>query len=91
MSESSSLLPPVTDDLRPMKSFDPTKRVLVYDELNDKIFEWNPKDWAGAYATYAKTHDKKRGVIEWDGLLLAGWKELPDAVEGDLAPASLSQ
>ena len=61
-----------------MNAFDPTKRALVYDELNDKIFEWNPRDWAGAYNQYAKTHDKKRGVIEWDGLLLAGWKPLPD-------------
>ena len=88
MSEPSSLLPPVTDDLRPMKAFDPTRRVLVYDELNDKIFEWNPKDWAGAYNKYARTHDKKRGVIAWDGLLLAGWKELPDDREGELALAS---
>jgi hypothetical protein len=56
--------------LRPMNEFDPTKRAIVHDEMNDKSFEWQP-EWAGHYREYATQHTE--GVIGWDGLLLDGW------------------
>jgi hypothetical protein len=33
---------PKPEDLRPMSEFDPSRRALVYDQLNDETFEWLP-------------------------------------------------
>ena len=58
------------------------------------LFEWTPerieKDynvdgvarditWLEAWQRCSTEHDKRRCIIEWDGLLIAGWKPLPDA------------
>ena len=59
-----------------MRDFDPSKRATVYDELNDEWFEWKPADCAQLYRECANLHDEKRHVIEWDGVLLAGWRPL---------------
>jgi hypothetical protein len=65
-------------ELRPMASFDPTRPSVVYDELNDELFRWRPDEWEESYARYASRHAE--GVVEWDGLLLAGWYDA-DLVE----------
>jgi hypothetical protein len=63
--------------LRPMFEFDPTRPALVHDELNDRTFEWKPE---GA-ESYGKALDDSRrwgsvGKVEWDGLILDGWRPL---------------
>jgi hypothetical protein len=54
-----------------MKEFDPTAPAMVHDRLNDRTFEWQP-DWRADYKKYATHHAP--GVIEFDGLLLDGWR-----------------
>ena len=61
--------------LRPMSEFDPSKSALVHDQLNDDTFEWLPEKYREHYERYA--HEPRLGVIEWDRLLLAGWRPLP--------------
>jgi hypothetical protein len=34
---------PVSEDLRPMSEFDPSKPAMVHDRLNDEMFEWMPE------------------------------------------------
>ena len=58
---------------RPMDEFDPWRASLVHDGLNDKWFPWKPDEYREHYRKYAHPHPE--GVIEWDGLLLDGWKE----------------
>jgi hypothetical protein len=62
---------PLALDLRPMSTFDPTKRVDVHDQLNDRIVRWRPK-LAENYRRNRREHAP--GVIEWDGQLLDGWR-----------------
>jgi hypothetical protein len=60
-------------DWQPMTEFAPAKPALVLDRVNDQTIEWEPerhgKDYQGGH------HDFGNSVVEWDGLLLDGWKE----------------
>jgi hypothetical protein len=62
--------------MRSMSDFDPSKRVLVHDRLNDQMIEWEPELYQEHYDRYAHP-DFSPGVTEWDGLLLDGWKPRP--------------
>lgn len=55
--------------MRPMREFDPAKRAILHDSLNDVEFEWLPRR-AESWGINARKHDT--GVVEWDGLLLDG-------------------
>jgi len=60
--------------LRPMSEFDPSQPAMVHDQLNDRTFRWDP-DWKQHFAEHhMESHNP--GVVEWDGLLLDGWREL---------------
>jgi len=48
---------------------------MVHDQLNDETFEWQPDKWLEHYRQYAC--DFGYGLIEWDGLLLDGWRPMP--------------
>ena len=63
----------LTLDLRPMSTFDPTQRVDVHDQLNDRIVRWRPK-LAENYRCNRREHAP--GVIEWEGQLLDGWRPI---------------
>ena len=65
--------------MRRMRSFSPSEPAIVFDELNDKLFCWKP-EWADSYEEHRTVHDRERGVIEWDGLLLAGWFDESEAI-----------
>ena len=58
-----------------MSEFDPSHRALVYDELNDEMFEWLPDRHGVNYQRYAEPF--REGIVAWDGLLLVGWRPLP--------------
>lgn len=58
---------------RPMSEFDPDKPAHVHDRLNDQAFIWNPERHGRDWRRHGH-HDFGDGVIEWDGLLLDGWK-----------------
>lgn len=57
---------------RPMSEFNPDKPARVHDRLNDKVLDWSPSAFAAHYHRCA--YDFGEGVIEWDGLLLDGWR-----------------
>ena len=57
-----------------MSEFDPSKPALVHDRLNDQVIDWEPERHSTDYK--ASHHDFGDGVVEWDGLLLDGWKPL---------------
>jgi hypothetical protein len=59
---------------RPMSKFDPSKRSMVHDALNDKTFPWEPEKYLEHYREHAEKHSD--GVVGWDGLLLDGWYEV---------------
>jgi hypothetical protein len=65
--------------LRPMSAFNPEMRAFVHDELNDKEFVWNP-DWALHYRQWAFVQPD--GKVEWDGLILDGWRPFMVGVAG---------
>jgi hypothetical protein len=48
----------------------------VHDRLNDQVIAWKPERHGRDYR--AGHRDFGGGVIEWDGLLLDGWKEPED-------------
>jgi hypothetical protein len=57
-----------------MSEFDPSKRSMVHDALNDNTFPWEPGKYLENYREYAENeHD---GVVAWDGLVLDGWYEM---------------
>jgi hypothetical protein len=61
-----------------MSEFDPWKPAMVHDQLNDKVFEWEPERYLMHYRKYARpSFDSDKGLVEWDGLLLDGWMERP--------------
>jgi hypothetical protein len=49
-----------------MSTFDPSQPADVHDQLNDRIFHWDPV-WA---PTWRVRREHAPGVFEWDGLLL---------------------
>lgn len=59
-------------DWRPMSEFDAAKPAMVRDKLNDKVFEWQPERYQRHYEAFATSFGP--GVVEWNGLLLDGWK-----------------
>ena len=59
---------------RPMSQFDPSKRSMVHDALNDKTFPWEPENYLEHYRGHARKQSD--GVVGWDGLLLDGWYEV---------------
>ena len=63
----------------PMTTFDPSRPALVHDRRNDRTFEWLPQ-WAAAYRRFARQHAP--GIMDWDGVLLDGWIELPRTQAG---------
>jgi hypothetical protein len=63
---------------RPMREFDPSKPSLVHDGLNDTVFEWQPERCEANFRRYAE--QGRTGVINWDGLLLDGWRPLLQVV-----------
>ena len=65
--------PPMADWC-PMAEFDPSKPALVHDKLNDKVIDWKPERYQRHYEAFATPFDP--GVVEWNGLLLDGWKPL---------------
>jgi hypothetical protein len=46
---------------------------MVHDELNEQTFEWRA-EWQSNYEQYGELDD--RGVSNWDGLLLNGWRPI---------------
>ena len=59
-----------------MTTFDPDRAALVHDRLNGRIIAWQSDRHAQNYRTWH--NDFGDGVIEWDGLLLDGWKGSPE-------------
>jgi hypothetical protein len=57
-----------------MSEFDPSKRSMVHDALNDNTFSWEPEKYLENYREYAEKESDD--VVEWDGLLLDGWYEV---------------
>ena len=55
----------------PMAAFNPDRRAFVHDESNDRAFIWKP-EWASHYREYATVEPD--GKVEWDGLILNGWR-----------------
>jgi hypothetical protein len=60
--------------LHPMSQFDPSKPCIVHDRAEGMTIAWSP-DWAPAYSRYAREY--AGGLIDFDGLVLDGWTELP--------------
>ena len=60
--------------LRPMAEFDPDKPARVYDNLNERFFDWEPK-WAEHYRQWARPFDRKgyEELTDYDGIELLGW------------------
>jgi hypothetical protein len=63
---------PMSEDLRPMSEFDPSKPAMVHDRLNDETFEWVPERYM---AHWEPVWEAEPGVIGWDGL--DGWRPMP--------------
>jgi hypothetical protein len=60
--------------LRPMAEFDPDKPARIYDYLNERFFDWDPKN-AEHYRQTARPF-KDKGYEEltaYDGVELLGW------------------
>lgn len=61
--------------LRPMAEFDPDMPSRVYDSLNEKFFDWEPDKYAARYKQSAR-RNPGTDEMEWEGLLLLGWRPL---------------
>jgi hypothetical protein len=61
---------------RPMATFDPSKPAMVYADINDFSFEWDPARDEASYDEYSEL--ELDGVVNWDGLLLSGWCTLDE-------------
>ena len=55
---------PEPGTLRPMSEFDPSKRAMVHDRLNDETFEWVPERHM---AHWEPVIEAEPGVIAWVG------------------------
>jgi hypothetical protein len=63
-----------TIDWRPMADFDPSKLgQQVHDRLNDQIIDWEPERHGKNWDQHGY-RDFGGGIVEWDGLLLDGWR-----------------
>src|ERR1700730_18254905 len=71
--------------LRPMAEFAPERDALVYDELNDDLFRWDPVEWAASYREQLPLDSEGRS--SWDGLLLTGWFPALLASRADISTA----
>ena len=59
---------------RPMDQFDPSKSgQQVHDQLNDQVIDWEPERHGRDWARHGH-RDFGDGIVEWDGLLLDGWR-----------------
>jgi len=71
---------------RPMALFDPTRAgQQVHDRLNEQVIDWNPERHGRNWQEHGH-RDFGDGVIEWDGLLLDGWRPVADRAIGELVP-----
>ena len=61
--------------LRSMSKFNPLIPALVHDQLNGWTFQWRPEKWGADYEGIA-CKDFSPGIVEWDGLLLGGWRPM---------------
>ena len=59
---------------RPMSDFDPAQSSIVHDGLNGDTFKWRPEKWCETYRQ--KARDWGDGIMNWDGLLLDGWRPI---------------
>jgi hypothetical protein len=60
--------------LRPMAEFDPSKPVRVYDNLNERFFDWDTKDGEHYRQTARGFKDKGyEELTDYDGVELLGW------------------
>lgn len=67
-------------DWLPMSGFDPSRPALVHDRLNDRTIDWQPERYLEHFRRYAHLDfDPEKGLAEWDGLLLDGWRPSPSA------------
>ena len=57
-----------------MSDFDPAQSSMVHDSLNGDTFEWRPEKWCETYRQ--KALDWGNGIMNWDGLLLDGWRPI---------------
>ena len=57
-----------------MSEFDPAQPSLVHEGLNGDTFQWQPEKWSQDYRRRAI--DWGSGIINWDGLLLDGWRPI---------------
>jgi hypothetical protein len=62
-----------------MSAFDPEMRAFVHDTLNDRELVWKP-EWASRYRQWAFVQPD--GNVEWDGLILDGWRQFVVRVAG---------
>jgi hypothetical protein len=55
--------------LRPMSEFNPAWSARIYDNLNERFFEWNPQD-AECYRQTARPYRDRgyEGLVEYEGL-----------------------
>ena len=58
---------------KPMAEFDPAVPALVHDKLNDQVIDRQPERHGRDFVQHGH-RDFGDGVVEWDGLLLDGWK-----------------
>jgi len=65
----------MTENMRPMRDFNPSKSAEVYDELNDVWFEWKP-EWAKSWREFATPNEPDGSTMLWDGDIIAGWRPL---------------
>jgi hypothetical protein len=54
-------------------------RAFVHDTLNDRELVWKP-EWASRYRQWAFVQPD--GNVEWDGLILDGWRPFVVRVAG---------
>jgi hypothetical protein len=54
-----------------MATFELDQPGFVYDELNNRLFRWLPEQYAADWHRW--TTIDRRGVADWDALMLVGW------------------
>jgi hypothetical protein len=69
---------PMPKDMRPLRECDLSKPAEVYDELNDRWFEWKP-EWAKSWRERSTPNEPDGSTMLWDGEIIVGWRPLPKA------------